>query len=729
MTNTMSKKYNYLLLAISAVFIALFLLILVEEAQADTNTEGLELTNIEVENINGESVKIKWQTNLDSTGRVVYGLKKDSLVYFIGDSSSARKYHEITLGNLKSKTDYYYQVIVITGSEQTASFVLKFTTKSFKDSHAILVSDMEISYLSGNTAFIKWKTDLSSNSVVEYDAKGTYKSKATGNSNTTEHQVILKNLKPETKYFIRAYSTDKDGNRSAYLINYFTTTSKLDTGDLTISYLRPSSPTDSYITNKTIQVSFKTNRYAKATVKISAKNFKTRTYNLDWNSSQSLVIPDLTPDTEYKIEITTTDIINKKISTSLAVKTQKSVFVLGVSSGTSVGSSNSANVNLANYNGATILTTGTLKCDANIFKTNGYYGQYFTTVVDSAVSSKKTINDFDWQNTNNFRLARVDSNLDFGKNFYALGEGNRFFTYWRAIIDVPVDGTYTYNLGSDDESWVYFDGVINGKLGSNQGSLGQKTITLSKGPHALEVYFVYRGRSGSKMSFTIDNKLAVYPWPNSCNINSVYKLKGNNSSASQSNLSTNTGNAAVNSNSVKVAGIATSYYSQATALYKTNEAPDVYAIINGQKHFISSPAAFNEYGYNWNEIKTVDKSVLDKYPEARLVKLPNDSAIYFLYKRPQNKWLKIALNSPTVFVSYSNNYWGNVITINKYDLDSYPDVQLIRVKNSSEIYYLENNIRHLVSAAVFTAKGFNPAEVAEVNQAHLESYKIGDPLK
>ena len=135
-------------------------------------------------------------------------------------------------------------------------------------------------------------------------------------------------------------------------------------------------------------------------------------------------------------------------------------------------------------------------------------------------------------------------------------------------------------------------------------------------------------------------------------------------------------------------------------------------------------------GLKWTDgITQGAKEVLDKYPEARLVKLPNDSAIYFLYKRPQNKWLKIALNSPTVFVSYSNNYWGNVITINKYDLDSYPDVQLIRVKNSSEIYYLENNIRHLVSAAVFTAKGFNPAEVAEVNQAHLESYKIGDPLK
>jgi len=724
MTNTLSKKYKYLVLAIAAMLVAIFVLILVEEAHAEATIEGLEITNIEVENIDGKSVKVKWQTNYDSTGRVVYGLKKESFVYFIGDSSSARKYHEVILGNLTPKTDYYYQVIAINDSEQTSSFVLKFSTKNFKDTHAVLVSDMEIPYLSGNVVFIKWKTDLPSNSVVEYDNNGTYKTRATGNSNTTEHQVILKNLKPDTKYFVRAYSTDKDGNRSAYLMNYFTTTTKIESGDLAISYLRPSSPTDSYITNKSIQVGFKTNRYAKATVKISAKSFKTRTYNLDWNSSQSLTIPDLTADTEYKIDISATDLLNKKLSTSLTVKTQKSVVVLGISSGNT-----STNAGLASYSGTTVLSTGTLKCDANIFKTNGYYGQYFLTSEDTRVSSNRTINDFDWQSADKFRLSRVDSNLDFGKNFYALGSNTRFFAYWRAIIDAPTDGTYTYNLGSDDESWVYFDGAINGKLGSNQGSIGQKTITLTKGPHALEVYFVYRGRSGSKMSFKIDEKVAVYPWPNNCNINEIYKLKGSNVSSGQTSTSTNTGGITTNSNGVKVAGISSAYYSASDILYKTNEAPDIYAIIKGQKHFISSPASFNDYGYSWNSIKTVSRATLAKYPDARLVKLPDQNTIYFLYQRPDNKWLKISLNSPTVFISYPVNFWGNVIEINKYDLDSYPDVRLIKVKNSTEIYFLEDNVRRLVSAEVLKDKGFNPSEVVEINKVHMESYKIGEPLK
>jgi len=719
--NKLSKKYKYLILAIVTGLIALFLLILAEDTHAEVAAEGLELTNIEVENIDGKSVKVKWHTNFDSTGRVEYGLKKDSLVYFIGDSSSARKYHEVILGNLKPKTDYYYQVIAINDSEQTNSFVLKFTTKSFKDSHAILISDLEIAYLSGNIAFIKWKTDLPSNSVVQYDALGTYKAKATGNSNTTEHQVILRNLKPDTKYFIRAYSVDKDGNQSAYLVNYFTTTSKIDSGDLTISYLRPSSPTDSYITNQSIRVAFKTNRYAKAAIKISGKNFKTRTYNLDWNSSQSLTIPDLMPETEYRIDISATDVINKKVSTFLTVKTQKGVVVLGVSSGADTSSGNI----LASYNGATILTVGSLKCDASIFNAKGYYGQYFTTPEDLTPQDIKTINNFDWQNPDKFRLSRIDSNLDFGKNFYPLGAGSHFFAYWRAIIDVPADGQYTYTLGSDDESWVYFDGVVSGKLGFSQGSLGSKTITLTKGPHALEVYFVYRGRTGSKMSFTLDNKIAAYPWPNNCNIIDIYKKKG--SSISQPSISIS--GTATSNNSVKVAGVSTSYYSSSVSLYKTKESPDIYAIINGQKHFIASPASFNDYGYNWHDVKTVSWAILDKYPDARLVKLPDQNTIYFLYKRPDNKWLKISLNSPTVFVSYSDNYWGNVIEINKYDMDSYPDVKLIKIQGGEEIYYLEDNVRRLVSPEVFKAKGFNPAEVVEVNKIHMNSYKIGELLK
>ncbi|MCX6796214.1 MAG: hypothetical protein NTW06_01825, partial [Candidatus Falkowbacteria bacterium] len=131
----------------------------------------------------------------------------------------------------------------------------------------------------------------------------------------------------------------------------------------------------------------------------------------------------------------------------------------------------------------------------------------------------------------------------------------------------------------------------------------------------------------------------------------------------------------------------------------------------------------------WQDIRTISREELDHYPAARLIKTPDNSTIYFLYQRPEKKWLKIVLNSPTVFVSYPGNFWGNVIKINQYDLSSYPDVKLIKTTGDAVIYYLENNIRHLVSEQVFLNKGFNPAEVVTVSQIHLESYKLGEALE
>jgi hypothetical protein len=723
MTNLINNKTKYIFIAILAAIIVIFLLILANDVHAQTSTD-IDVINIEVINIDGKTAKVKWQTNVDTTGRVIYGIKKDSLVYFIGDSTTGRV-HEAIINGLKSETEYYYQIVATNNSTQTSSYVFKFKNSKYTDKTSPEISNLEVPYVSGTTAFIRWDTNEQSSSIVEFDENKTYKKRATGNNKVTDHQVILKGLKLNTTYFVRAYSIDPDNNRSAYIVGQFTTLESgvTDKADLVVNYLRPSGNNDSYIGSDNFIVSFRTNRYAYGSVKVSAKNFKTAAYNLDWNSNQEVKITGLSPAKEYRVDLSVTDILNKKYTTTFYVTT-KNTAAITTGSTSVIGS----NIQLANYTGNTILTTGSLQCNGEIFKQSGYYGQYFLTGIDGSVSNSRTINDFDWHDPAKFKLARIDQSLNFGKNFYALGSDSnnqpiRFFAYWRALVDVPADGSYVYNLGSDDESWVYIDGVLDGKLGSNQGSLGNKTITLKKGAHALEVYFVYRGRTGSKMSFTLDEKVKIYPWPNGCNISDLYKLKGNTTVVT--NQTINIGNGGI----VRVAGAEYSYYSQASILVKSNDSPDIYAIINGQKHYISSPAAFNDYGYNWNNVKTISRAELDHYPWARLIRTPDNNTVYFLYQRPEKKWLKITLNSPTVFVSYPGNFWGNVILVNKYDLDSYPDVKLIKIAGDASTYYLENNIKHLVSEQVFLNKGFNPAEVVTVNQIHLDSYKTGEALQ
>ena len=120
---------------------------------------------------------------------------------------------------------------------------------------------------------------------------------------------------------------------------------------------------------------------------------------------------------------------------------------------------------------------------------------------------------------------------------------------------------------------------------------------------------------------------------------------------------------------------------------------------------------------------------LEKYPRARLIKSPYKSTIYFLFQKPENKWLKIALNSPTVFVSYPANYWGNVITVTEQDVLSYPEIKFIKTADNSQIYYLENILRHAISQTVFNREGYNPHEVATINQVHMDSYLLSDEIK
>lgn len=178
---------------------------------------------------------------------------------------------------------------------------------------------------------------------------------------------------------------------------------------------------------------------------------------------------------------------------------------------------------------------------------------------------------------------------------------------------------------------------------------------------------------------------------------------------------------------VVVLGKDYSFYTPAKALYKVSSR--IYGIINNMYFYITSPAAFYEYGYEWKDVKTVSADKLYKYRRAKLVKAPDDSAIYYLSER-NGKINKIKIPSPTVFNSYAGNKWEDVIKISRLDINAYPDVKLVKAQNESTVYYLDaNGIKHLISYEVFVKKGFSFGEVVEINKLHLDSYKAGESLK
>ncbi len=689
-----SKTRNYII-AIS--LIAMFCIGLTNYVFAQTSIEFL---NIQVENIDGKTVKIKWSTNIGTKGKILYGKSSDNLNCYLIDGKGYLKYHEMSVGNLESETTYYFQIIASDNDERIYSFIRDFKTMEYHDKIAPKISDLRVPYVSGTAAVITWQTDEEGTSVVEFDQHETYKKSAGSRAKTTDHQIILRNLTPNIQYYFRAYSVDKDNNKSSYYYKEFTTYSSDQTKeDLVMSYLRPSGPDDANITNKSITISFKTNHWAKGSVKLTKKGHRTQTKNLDYGSSHQAIFDGLFSDNEYILFISMVDIFNKRTEIkNYIIKTVETPPIEAI---------------LADE----VVDLYGVTCSNKILNLSGYYGQYFNLPINYPKAGESAGMATGWYDNKYLSFSRIDPNLDFGNEFFPIDEGldgdpYYFSVYWRSIIEVPSDGNYNYQVKSDDDSWVYIDSNLTIDLSGIHKAKGKtQDIYLTKGLHTLEIYFAERKPFGSYFSFSIDNQIKVHPWLADC------------SSFFDQAISD------IDDSKVIVEGIEFSYYTSASALYRTSDSPDIYAIVNGQRHYISSPASFGEHGYSWADIKTVSWPELFQYSRARLIKSPDSSTIYYLYQRPEGQWLKIAIPSPTAFVSYPGNFWGNVITVTQIDIDNYPDVKLIETADDPAVYYLENNIKYFISGQVFKQRDFSIPEIAEVSQIHLDTYRTGQPLK
>ncbi len=641
----------------------------------------IDITNIKVIDIDGKSAKIEWSTNVATNGKVIFGDTKDELSAFIIDGKGSSKYHYVVLGNLKSDTEYYYKIIVNNNSGQVESYLKDFKTSDFDKNKKPRINDVKIDYVSGTAAVVTWTTDKEASSRVEYDDNETYKKKAGSNKKVTSHLVIIKNLEPSINYKLRLYSVDKNKNNSGFIYKTFTTKSNdiQDKEDLIISRLRPSGNNDSDISNNTIKVSFKTNHYAEGSISLRADETKTQNKDIEYGTNHEIYFHGLIPDVEYDISIEMKDIFGKKEETEiLGIKTSET---------------NRENIT----------------CDTDTTEIFGYYGQYFNLDASHpTIGDERNNIDRDWFNEKYLSFTKVDYDLDFGNGFFPVDEDlpndpYYFSVYWKANIEMSSDDDFKYKVLSDDDSWVYVDGKLKTDLGGLHKVKGKtESIKLTKGSHFLEIYFVERGPWSSHFSFVPDGNYKINPIID-CSSVSIQEP-------------------------VIVKGAEFSMYTPASALYKMTDTPNIYAIVNNQRHYISLPSSFEEYGYRWADIKTVSKQELYKYPRARLIKSAENNKIYFLYQRFESQWLKIAMPSPTVFVSYPNNYWGNVITVTQLDVDAYPDVKLIKTKNDPAVYYLENGTKQYVSATIFEAKGFSYSEIAEVNQVHIDSYKTGEAL-
>lgn len=165
-----------------------------------------------------------------------------------------------------------------------------------------------------------------------------------------------------------------------------------------------------------------------------------------------------------------------------------------------------------------------------------------------------------------------------------------------------------------------------------------------------------------------------------------------------------------------------------TTLLRVIGSKDILALLKGQLYRLANLTSLHRYDFAHVSTRDISQQKLDVYPFVRLVKAADSQTVYYLYRRQKNRVLKLAVPSPSVFMSYPNNKWDRIVTLDADEIDAIPIVQLIRANGSGDIYQLEGGRRHKITEAQLLQRGFAADEVAGVSEKHLEAIPLGDPI-
>jgi fibro-slime domain-containing protein len=127
-----------------------------------------------------------------------------------------------------------------------------------------------------------------------------------------------------------------------------------------------------------------------------------------------------------------------------------------------------------------------------------------------------TYKQFDWWDSTYKVFSRFDSDADLQSAFTSSwwpipvslpGDPQHFAVHWTGRFYVDEDKSYTYSMGSDDDSWLFIDNALVLDLGGVHAmSYADYTLDLTKGYHDIEIFFAerYTVQSGFRLNFFSD---------------------------------------------------------------------------------------------------------------------------------------------------------------------------------------------------------------------------------
>lgn len=203
--------------------------------------DGPVITSIS-SSVSDLTATITWTTNIEADSFVVYDTDAsvpDASSKEQGSALKTSTSHSVTLTGLSANTTYYYRVkstrvnggtsISATintfsiGADPTAEALAEAVAANNSggggviiidktDKNAPIITNVEAVAIDSKSIKVSWNTDEEATSFVEYGETLSFGSVYGEWSSSTEHEIILVDLTPDTTYYYRALSSDSWGN-------------------------------------------------------------------------------------------------------------------------------------------------------------------------------------------------------------------------------------------------------------------------------------------------------------------------------------------------------------------------------------------------------------------------------------------------------------------------------------------------------------------------------------
>jgi len=254
------------------------------------------------------SVTITWSTDEISTSQVIYStnasVPQGSPTQGVSGYSTS---HSVTLTGLNASTTYYFKAKSCDASNNCSeSTIYQFITAA-PDNTPPVVSNIQSSSITENSATITWDTDEASNSFVEYSTTAGFSSGTLQGdfAFTTSHSVVLQGLNASTTYYYKVRSADSSGNEVISSENSFTTS--VSSADVTPPVI--SNVASSGIAYNTATITWATDENSSSFVEYGLNTSYGSIYGQDDSvTSHSVNIPKtLSPSTTYHFRVRSID--------------------------------------------------------------------------------------------------------------------------------------------------------------------------------------------------------------------------------------------------------------------------------------------------------------------------------------------------------------------------------------------------------------------------------------